>query len=217
MAMSLRRSKETIQLLTRFLNSLVPISSRSLQTLAYEEVRTSSDDRPFTSTAFVLHGLLGSGRNWRSFSRSLSSTLSNSSSNKGTVSISRSMSYFVLSVSDLIRESDTVEWRMVLVDLRNHGKSAELQGFEPPHDMFNAAKDLANLIKSQSWLWPDVVIGHSMGGKVALQFAESCARGDYGESALLPKQVRNHFAYICIAANCVMFQLMNLTADYDCS
>lgn len=78
---------------------------------------------------------------------------------------------------------------MVLVDLRNHGKSAEIEGLSPPHDMANAAKDLANLVKSQGWAWPDAIIGHSMGGKVALQFAESCARGDYGDSVQLPKQV----------------------------
>lgn len=77
----------------------------------------------------------------------------------------------------------------MLVDLRNHGKSAELEGISPPHDMENAAKDLANLVKSQGWNWPDAVLGHSMGGKVALQFAQSCARGDYGESVSLPKQV----------------------------
>lgn len=76
-----------------------------------------------------------------------------------------------------------------MVDLRNHGKSAGLGGIVPPHDMKNAAEDLANLVKSQGWKWPDAVIGHSMGGKVALQFAQSCARGDYGESVSLPKQV----------------------------
>lgn len=75
------------------------------------------------------------------------------------------------------------------MDLRNHGKSAELEGFDPPHDMVNAAKDLAKLIESQDWAWPDVVMGHSMGGKVALQFLESCNRGDYGNLASLPKQV----------------------------
>lgn len=78
---------------------------------------------------------------------------------------------------------------MVLVDLRNHGRSAEIEGLEPPHDMVNAANDLAHLVKARGWAWPDVVIGHSMGGKVALQFAESCASGDYGESVALPKQV----------------------------
>ena len=75
------------------------------------------------------------------------------------------------------------------MDLRNHGHSAEIEGLTPPHDLTNAAQDLANLIKSQGWAWPNVVIGHSMGGKISLQFAESCARGDYGESATLPKQV----------------------------
>ncbi|KAF8041881.1 hypothetical protein BT93_A0471 [Corymbia citriodora subsp. variegata] len=163
-------NRRPLRLLTRFLDSpsrhhSLPTSSssssaRSLQTLAYEEVPPpSSDDNAAAAadapTAFVLHGLLGSGRNWRSFSRSLASTLS--------------------------------EWRMVLVDLRNHGRSAELGGFGPPHDMFSAAKDLADLVKSRGWAWPDAVIGHSMGGKVALQFAQSCARGDYGESAACPR------------------------------
>lgn len=75
------------------------------------------------------------------------------------------------------------------MDLRNHGRSAEIGCFEPPHTMENAANDLASLIKSQGWNWPDVVIGHSMGGKVALQFAQSCSRGDYGQPAQLPKQL----------------------------
>jgi alpha-beta hydrolase superfamily lysophospholipase len=56
--------------------------------------------------------------------------------------------------------------------------------------MSSAAKDLADLVKARGWTWPDVVVGHSMGGKVALDFAESCSRGDYGESAVLPKQVQ---------------------------
>lgn len=78
---------------------------------------------------------------------------------------------------------------MVLVDLRNHGKSSDIEGLNPPHDLVNAAQDLANLIESQNWAWPDVVLGHSLGGKVALQFAQSCARGHYGDYAKLPKQV----------------------------
>ncbi|KAK4582770.1 hypothetical protein RGQ29_025800 [Quercus rubra] len=154
-------------LLTRFLNSpSLPHRhgvTKSLETLAYEEVQASTTGKPYNSTAFVLHGLLGSARNWRSFSRTLASALSNSN-------------------------SSPLEWRQVLVDLRNHGRSAEIETLEPPHDMVNAANDLANLVKARGWAWPEVVIGHSMGGKVALQFAESCARGDYGDSVSLPKQ-----------------------------
>ncbi|KAK6942603.1 Alpha/beta hydrolase fold-1 [Dillenia turbinata] len=129
-------------LLSQFLGS-----SRSLETLAFEEVyshSTSSYDKP-DRTAFILHGLLGSGRIWRSFSRNLASTLSDSPS--------------------------------------------ATESLCPPHDMVNAAKDLSNLVYSHGWDWPDVVIGHSMGGKIALQFAESCAHGDYGVSASLPKQL----------------------------
>lgn len=75
------------------------------------------------------------------------------------------------------------------MDLRNHGRSADMEGLIHPHNMVNAAKDVADLVKSQGWVWPDVVLGHSLGGKVALQFARSCAQGDYGDSVQLPKQL----------------------------
>ncbi|KAL2250802.1 protein ABHD11 isoform X1 [Sesamum indicum] len=148
-------------LLSRLLFGPAPVlhhSSRSFQTLAFEEIK-SSPEKPHEFTAFVLHGLLGSGRNWRSFSRSLASRLS------------------------------PAQWRMILVDLRNHGRSAEIEGLLPPHNLENAAKDLADLVKSEDLDWPDVVIGHSMGGKVALQFAQSCANGHYGDDVTLPKQL----------------------------
>ncbi|CAA2957732.1 protein ABHD11 [Olea europaea var. sylvestris] len=147
--------------LNRLLSSPISVphrSGRSLRTLAYEELK-SPPEKCHNFTAFILHGLLGSGRNWRFFSRSLASALL------------------------------PAQWRMVMVDLRNHGKSAEIEELLPPHDLENAAKDLANLVKTEGWDWPDVVIGHSMGGKVALQFAQSCANGDYGDSVHLPKQL----------------------------
>ncbi|KAK9723507.1 hypothetical protein RND81_05G002700 [Saponaria officinalis] len=138
-------------------------TKRMVQTVAYEEVRASNAmDKPYQSTAFILHGLLGSARNWRSFARNLSSYLSSNSSS---------------------------EWRLVLVDLRNHGRSTEVQDLHPPHNLENAAADLANLVKSQGWDWPDVVIGHSLGGKVALQFVQSGSAMGYGDSTALPRQL----------------------------
>ncbi|XP_021851800.1 uncharacterized protein [Spinacia oleracea] len=138
-------------------------SKRWLEILAFEEIRASNAiEKPYDRTAFILHGLLGSARNWRSFARNLSSYLSSNFSS---------------------------EWRLVLVDLRNHGNSSGLQGLHPPHDLNNAAADLANLVKAQGWDWPDVVVGHSLGGKVALQFAQSGASGDYGDTIPLPKQI----------------------------
>ncbi|KAI3514256.1 hypothetical protein L1887_12576 [Cichorium endivia] len=106
---------------------------------------------------------MGSSRNWRSFSRNLASSLSTF--------------------------SPPSDWNMVLVDLRNHGRSSGVSGLHPPHGIPSTANDVANLVKSQGWNWPDVVLGHSMGGKVALHYAMSCARGDYGTSAKLPKQL----------------------------
>lgn len=88
----------------------------------------------------------------------------------------------------------------MLLDMRNHGKSTERK-LNPPHDMDNTAKDLADLVKGEGWDWPEVVIGHSMGGKVALQFAQSCSHGDYGDSTRLPKQVLllyNHTSYLLL-------------------
>lgn len=64
-----------------------------------------------------------------------------------------------------------------------------MEGLDPPHDMESAARDLARLVEAEGWNWPDVVVGHSMGGKVALEFASSLARGEYGDSAVLPKQL----------------------------
>lgn len=81
-------------------------------------------------TAWILHGILGSGRNWRSFARALH------------------------------RMDPT--WRYILPDLRNHGATGPLPG---PHDLVACANDLASLPT------PDRVIGHSFGGKVALQWA----------------------------------------------
>ncbi|KAG4916482.1 hypothetical protein AAZX31_19G182200 [Glycine max] len=162
MAVSLRcRNSSSHLLLTRFLHSVSLPRRRWLQTVAYEELR-AHPDKPYTSTAVFIHGFLGSSRNWRSFSRNLLASLSNS--------------------------SPSSNWRTVMLDLRNHGQSTERE-LNPPHNMENAAKDLADLVKAEGWSWPEVVVGHSMGGKVALQFAESCSRGDYGHFASLPKQL----------------------------
>ena len=55
----------------------------------------------------------------------------------------------------------------VLVDLRMHGAS---QGFAPPHTLEAAARDLVELEGALA-VPADVVMGHSFGGKVALQRA----------------------------------------------
>jgi pimeloyl-ACP methyl ester carboxylesterase len=92
-------------------------------------------------TAFILHGILGSARNWLSFARR-----------------------FVAQVPD---------WRLVLVDLRNHGDS---HGAPPPHTLAACAEDLRALAAHLD-VTPEAVIGHSFGGKVALAYARDHGAG----------------------------------------
>ena len=84
---------------------------------------------------FILHGILGSAKNWRSFSRRLASSYPG--------------------------------WRWFLVDLRNHGDSPKGAS---PHSLKACADDLVALA-TRLGVTPEVVIGHSFGGKVAMQYA----------------------------------------------
>jgi esterase len=59
------------------------------------------------------------------------------------------------------------EYRHALVDLRHHGQSS---GAPPPNTLASCAADLAALARALG-AEPDVLIGHSFGGKVALEFA----------------------------------------------
>jgi esterase len=86
-------------------------------------------------TAVLLHGILGSAKNWRQFAR--------------------------------VFARHNPEWRLVLVDLRNHGLST---GAIPPHTLDSCADDLHELFTVLEGA-PDLLIGHSFGGKVALSYA----------------------------------------------
>lgn len=87
------------------------------------------------ATALVLHGILGSARNLRTFAGLLTARVPG--------------------------------LQIVLVDLRNHGDSA---GAPPPHTLQACADDLQRLCRHLG-LRPEAVIGHSFGGKVAMQLA----------------------------------------------
>lgn len=59
------------------------------------------------------------------------------------------------------------DWASRLVDLRLHGESG---GFQPPHTVEAAARDVLELEQALA-RWPRAVLGHSFGGKVALSYA----------------------------------------------
>jgi pimeloyl-ACP methyl ester carboxylesterase len=87
-----------------------------------------------------LHGILGSGPNWRSFAKQV--------------------------------VAQRPDWGAVLVDLRLHGESQT--GFAPPHTLDAVARDVGELIAvlEASGSGPvRGVLGHSFGGKVALELA----------------------------------------------
>lgn len=90
-------------------------------------------------TAFVLHGVLGSGQNFTRFIQRLAER--------------------------------RPEYRYVLVDLRHHGRSS---GAPPPNTLEACSHDLLALADSLA-VQPRTVIGHSFGGKVAVEYARVLA------------------------------------------
>ena len=86
-------------------------------------------------TVYILHGIMGSRRNWRGFAG--------------------------------ILQKARPSWRLVLTDLRCHGHSRDVAG---PHSLRAASDDVWRM--AQELGLPDRVLGHSFGGKVALQLAQ---------------------------------------------
>ncbi len=58
------------------------------------------------------------------------------------------------------------DYQIYLLDLRNHGNSPH----DPVMDYMTMANDVANFIQQQNLLKP-IILGHSMGGKVAMTLA----------------------------------------------
>ena len=58
------------------------------------------------------------------------------------------------------------DFTVFILDLRNHGKSPHTQ----EHTYSLMAEDLSQFMESQ-WIYKAHVLGHSMGGKTAMQFA----------------------------------------------
>ncbi len=65
------------------------------------------------------------------------------------------------------------EWRVILPDLRLHGGSHD---FPPPHTLRTAASDITVLTQALGTR-ADAILGHSLGGKVALRYAADYPSG----------------------------------------
>lgn len=116
--------------------------------LAYELLGERSASR----VVYVLHGVLGSGQNFRGVVRHLQK-----------------------------RRPDLL---YVLVDLRNHGASTPAP---PPQTLAACAADLVALsdhLRTRGMPAPRSIVGHSFGGKVALE-ASPCLRFGSGDQVFL--------------------------------
>ena len=109
-------------------------SASSCGVLHYESiVCEGSDAAQRTHSCWVMHGVLGSGRNLRTLGKRIASTFPH--------------------------------FEVKLLDHRGHGKSPSMSA---PHDTSTCAADVAALAAHLSVPPPDVLVGHSLGGKVAL-------------------------------------------------
>mmetsp|Transcript_35973 Transcript_35973/g.113043 ORF Transcript_35973/g.113043 Transcript_35973/m.113043 type:complete len:322 (-) Transcript_35973:137-1102(-) len=112
---------------------------------------------PPARTAVLLHGLLGSYKNWRGPAKRL---------------VERHPDWRVLAV-DLRGHGDTSV----------QARAAAGAGFPAPHTVEACAQDLAFTLSELGVASPDAVIGHSFGGKVALSYLEQTLDGAAGEHA----------------------------------
>lgn len=77
-------------------------------------------------------------------------------------------------------------WQVMLVDLRCHGESAAISGALPqPHSVASAAEDVTRLLASLR-MFPELLIGHSFGGKVVMSIAQQFS----SRGARLPRPVK---------------------------
>ena len=87
-------------------------------------------------------------------------------------------------------------WQVLLVDIRCHGESANLPPPPGPHGVESSAQDILKLL-SQLKLFPEVLIGHSFGGKVVMSMGEQF--GASGKRLPRPVQVSYHGIYFRLA------------------
>ena len=101
-------------------------------------------------TMLLMHGLLGNSKNLRSYAKLVS--------------------------------KNYPTWQIILVDLRGHGRTPQLNTVQAAGEtctVANAAEDIAFTLDSMGAAPPDVVCGHSLGGKIALAFLDGFLSGQY--------------------------------------
>ena len=144
-------------LLPRFVSTSSAPPLLALDTVRSDTLGTKNEP----ATWVWLHGVLGQGRNWKSFGKRFAS-LAEAKLNRPVV--------------------------CKLVDLRCHGDSARVEGLrEGPHTLKEAAKDVIETIQAEIGREGgsfDGFVGHSLGGKVVLSALDELKGRN---NTLLPK------------------------------
>ena len=86
-----------------------------------------------------------------------------------------------------IRVQAFPSWQVLLADLRCHGQSAHMGPGMPNNSVESAAADVLELLRHLR-LFPEILIGHSFGGKVIMSMADQFGR--IGPRLPRPVQVR---------------------------
>jgi esterase len=110
--------------------------------------RSTPGDGPYGTgprVVWFVHGILGQGRNWRSFARRL--------------------------------VEEKPDFQAFLPDLRGHGQAGPEA---PPHTLAACVADLVRDLPA-----PDLIVGHSFGGKVALRGFADRAFPDHAVGVIL--------------------------------
>jgi esterase/lipase len=139
---------------------------RHVQTLSHEFISDPASSKE--KTLLLLHGLLGNRRNMKSFANLIAKT--------------------------------HPDWQVLLMDVRGHGSSTSMPDADLEHGtestLLAAAEDVAYTCFNLGIPPPNMVCGHSMGGKVALSYLQGILTSDfdkyfglYGNSASFPQDL----------------------------
>lgn len=146
MLSSCLRSAATTNALTNGRQAALFHSSSVLSVLHHEWIGggdASNDNSNDNDTIVFLHGLLGNGKNLKTLAKKVVATHNDGNNNKTSG---------------------------VLMDLRGHGRST-LNNFTGPHTFDSCVDDVHTTLSNNPI--PSLVMGHSWGGRIALQYVHS--------------------------------------------
>ena len=98
-------------------------------------------------------------------------------------------------------------WQVLLADLRCHGQSAHMGPGMPDNSVESAAADVLELLRHLR-LFPEILIGHSFGGKVIMSMADQ-----FGRNRAAPPPASAGALHLICSFPCVILPLYHQGSD----